>query len=374
MGWNSWNTFGSEVDEIVVRETAAAMMDTGLLDAGYRFVNIDDFWQAEARKDGRLIWDSEKFLSGIPRLAADLHGMGFSFGLYSCAGTHTCGGRPGSYGHEAEDAKAFAEWGVDFLKYDNCYLPPGLDGRLLFRRMGMSLLGCGRPILFSACEWGRSEPWLWAASVGASMWRISGDIDDRWDSIVENGFRLLADLAPYAGPGRWNDPDMLVVGMHGVGNDEVVDGTGCTDAEYRSQFALWCLASSPLFIGADIRNLDKKSLDLLSNTGAIAINQDVLGIPGRRIGIHEHGGENAEVWSRPLADGSIAVGLFNMGNQAGRRVSVAWESLGLDVGTSLRVRDVLDDIDLGLHHHEFTGFVDGHDVMLLQLRHEKNMN
>jgi len=366
MGWNSWNSFGPEIGEAIVKESAEALLDTGLAELGYRYVNVDDFWQSEKRIDGRLRWDDETFPSGIPALADTLHRKGLKLGLYSCAGPMTCGGRPGSYGHERIDAETFAEWGVDLLKYDYCHLPPGVDGRRLCERMGRELAASGRSIVYSLCEWGRGDPWEWAAYAGATMWRISGDIDDRWESIVDVGFSRLSELAPYAGRGRWNDPDTLVVGMHGVGNREVADGVGCTDAEYRSHFLLWCLTAAPLLIGADVRNLDEQSLTLLSNPAAVAVNQDPLGVPARRIGRVEHGGETAEVWARPLSGGRTAVGVFNMGLNAGRRVPVAWESLGWDARTTFSVRDALGGGE-DIRRSDVSVAVGSHDAALLIL-------
>lgn len=202
MGWNSWNTFGADVNEDVVKETADAFLDCGLKQAGYTYVVIDDCWSLRERgPDGRLRWDPDKFPSGIPALAEYVHSRGLKFGMYSCAGTHTCAGYPGSYACEELDAQTFAEWGVDFLKYDYCYKPAGTDGRMLYRRMGQALRQTGRPILYSMCNWGVDEPWKRAASCGAHMWRTTGDIVDSWQSIEQIGFGQ-AGLECYAGPGR----------------------------------------------------------------------------------------------------------------------------------------------------------------------------
>ena len=368
MGWNSWNIFGGAINETVVRETADAFIGEGLKDAGYEYVVIDDLWEANARVDGRLTWDTEKFPHGIPALADYVHSLGLKFGIYSCAGSHTCAGKPASYGHEEVDAQTFAEWGVDFLKYDFCYAPPGVDGPLLYHRMGQALRATGRDILFSLCEWGKHKPWEWGAKAGGQMWRTTGDINDSWASIVRIGFQQQADLHAYAGPGRWNDPDMLVVGMYGKGN---VARSGCTDAEYRSHFTLWCLLASPLMIGCDVRAMNRATRDILLNREVIAVNQDPFGRQGYRVGQIDWGGQIAETWAKPLADGSIAVGLFNLGERQGRLASVAWESVGLHDRRPCRVRDLWRGEDLGVFTGDFTTRVDSHDVVLVKLTPEE---
>lgn len=364
MGWNSWNTFGAEINEAVIRETADAFVSEGLKDAGYEYVVIDDLWEADERVDGRLTWDREAFPNGIPALADYVHSKGLKFGIYSCAGSHTCAGKPASYGYEEADAETFAEWGVDFLKYDFCYAPPGVDGPTLYQRMGQALRATGRPILFSICEWGGRRPWAWGAKVGGHMWRTTGDIFDTWESIVHIGFEQQADLHPYAGPGHWNDPDMLVVGMYGKGN---VARGGCTDAEYRSHFSLWCLLASPLMIGCDVRDMDAVTRGILLNRELIAVNQDPLGRQGYRVGRVPWGDEIAEVWAKPLEDGSVAVGMFNLSDRDGRQIVVAWESLGLHDRRPCRVRDLWTHEDLGTFTRSFVARVDRHDVKVVKL-------
>jgi alpha-galactosidase len=364
MGWNSWNTFGPAVDEEVVRETAQAFLDCGLKDAGYQYVVIDDLWEADERIDGRLTWDGNKFARGIPSLAEEIHRRGLKFGIYSCAGSHTCAGKPASYGYEEVDAQTFAGWGVDLLKYDFCYAPPGVDGPALYQRMGQALRATGRPILFSICEWGRHKPWEWGARVGGHMWRTTGDINDSWESILSIGFEQQVGLEAYAGPGRWNDPDMLVVGMYGEGH---VARGGCSDAEYRSHFSLWCLLAAPLMIGCDVRAMSETARTILLNQEAIAVNQDPLGRQGYHVGKTFHGREAADVWAKPLADGSIAVGLFNLGEREGRRATVAWEAIGLHDRRSCLVRDLWAHQDLGVYRGDFSTRVDRHDVALVRI-------
>ena len=364
MGWNSWNTFGGRINEAVIRETADAMVSTGLKDAGYEYVVIDDLWEADERVEGRLTWDSEIFPNGIPALADYVHDKGLKFGIYSCAGSHTCAGKPASYGYEEVDAQTFAEWGVDFLKYDFCYAPAGVDGPMLYRRMGQALRATGRPILYSLCEWGSHKPWEWGATTGGHMWRTTGDIYDAWESVLDLGFRRQVGLEVYAGPGRWNDPDMLIVGMHGEGN---VARGGCTDVEYRSHFSLWCMLAAPLMIGCDVRNMSQATSDILLNTEVIALNQDLLGRQGYKVGSIDWGGEQAHVWAKPLLDGSIAVAMFNLGDMQGRRIAVAWESLGLHDRRPCTVRDLWAHEDLGTFTSSFSARVDSHDVMLVRL-------
>jgi len=333
-------------------------------EAGYEYIVIDDLWEADERVDGRLTWDRDKFPSGIPALADYVHGKGLKFGIYSCAGTHTCAGKPASFGYEEIDAQTFAGWGVDFLKYDFCHVPPGVDGPMLYRRMGQALRTAGRPVLFSICEWGQRKPWEWGASAGGQMWRTTGDINDSWESILNIGFERQSGLEAFAGPGRWNDPDMLVVGMYGKGN--VAHG-GCTDAEYRSHFSLWCLLASPLMIGCDVRHMNQATRDLLLNREVIAINQDALGRQAYKVGVTPYGREIVEVWTKPLQDGSIAAGLFNLGERQQRISSVSWESLGLHDRRPCLVRDLWAGRDLGVFTRQFTARVERHDVALLKL-------
>ena len=363
-GWNSWNTFGGEINEAVVRETADAFIAAGLKDAGYEYVVIDDIWEADERVNGKLTWDAKKFPAGIPALAEYVHSKGLKFGIYSCAGTHTCAGKPASYGYEEEDARSFASWGVDFLKYDYCYAPPGANGPTQYQRMGQALRATGRPILFSICEWGMNEPWKWGARVGGHMWRTTGDISDSWDSIVDIGFQRQADLHPYAGPGRWNDPDMLVVGMFGKGN---VAAGGCGEAEYRSHFSLWCLLAAPLMMGCDVRKMNDFTQGLLTNRGLLAVNQDPLGRQGWRPGWNGHAGDRQETWTKPLADGSVAVGLFNLSGKNTHRINVSWESMGLHDRRVALVTDVPTGKEIGEFSRSFSAKVGPHDCVVLRV-------
>ncbi|HEX2905614.1 MAG TPA: glycoside hydrolase family 27 protein [Phototrophicaceae bacterium] len=361
MGWNSWNTFGSNIHENLVRETADVFITQGLKDAGYTYIVIDDMWQADERDaDGRLVPDPAKFPSGIKTLADYIHSKGLKFGIYSCAGAKTCAGKPGSFGYEELDARTFAAWGVDYLKYDFCYKPANTDGPALYRRMGQALRATGRPIVFSACEWGLGKPWEWAAGAGAHLWRTTGDIEDSWESIAKIGFGQ-AGLEAYSGPDQWNDPDMLVVGMYGKGN---VARGGCTDAEYRTHFSLWCLLAAPLLIGCDVRQLDAMTRTILLNRNLIAVNQDGLGRQARYLG---RDWDCFETWMKPLADGSVAVGQFNRHDTVTRAMSAAWEALAIHDRQPCRVQDLWSGEDLGAHERLVSVVVEPHDARVLRI-------
>ena len=363
MGWNTWNTFGGQIDERLILETAAALVETGLAAAGYEYLVIDDVWEGPERVNGRLVADPTRFGRGIKALADEVHGKGLKLGIYSSAGTLTCEGELASYGHEEADAATFAEWEVDFLKYDYCHVPAGADGPALYQRMGQALRATGRDIVFSMCEWGTNRPWEWGASVGAHMWRTTGDIFDSWDSVVDIGFRRQAGLEAYAGPGRWNDPDMLVVGMYGGGN---VGRGGCTDVEYRTHFTQWCLLAAPLMIGCDIRTMNDATRGILLNGEAIAVNQDPLGVQARLVGEQEHADTISQVWAKPLADGSVAVGLYNLGDKP-RTVSVGFETLGIHADRSCLVRDLWAREDVGAAAGSVAVEVEPHGSALLRL-------
>jgi alpha-galactosidase len=359
MGWNSWNKFGCDVSERLIRETADAMVATGMKDAGYRYVVIDDCWQVRRDEQGTIMADPERFPSGMKALADYVHGKGLKFGLYSDAGTATCQKRPGSKGHEEQDARSYAAWGVDYLKYDWCN-SEGLDARDAYARMSRALRATGRPIVFSICEWGGTSPWLWAAGVG-QLWRTTGDIQDCWDCSrswggmgVAHIIDLQAELHPYAGPGRWNDPDMLEVGNGGL-----------TLAESRAHFSFWALFAAPLIAGNDLRRMSPETLAILTNREVIAVDQDPLGVQGRRV--RDSGAY--EAWFKPLLDGSRAVILFNRGSEAGQ-VSVAWEQIGLAPATRASVRDLWKRTEVGTLAGRFEARVEPHDVVMLRITPE----
>jgi alpha-galactosidase len=298
MGFNDWNAFGCAVSEQLIKQTADYFVSSGLKAAGYTYLNIDDCWMTKSRDAaGRLVPDPVKFPDGIKGTADYVHSLGLKLGVYEDAGTATCAGYPGSLGHETTDARTFADWGVDYLKYDNCNNnSDGSQADYVRRYTAMhdALAATGRPIVLSICEWGTSQPWLWARGVG-SLWRTTGDISDNWPS-VRSIIAANAQLAPYAGPGHWNDPDMLEVGNGGM-----------TATEYRTHMSMWAMMAAPLIIGTDLRKATPDTLAVLTNKDAIAIDQDALGVQGKVVS-DDHG---LMVLDKPLSDGSRAIALYN---------------------------------------------------------------
>ena len=336
MGWNSWNTFGADINEQLIFDTADKMVETGLSALGYEYLVIDDCWALKERdENGRLVADPQKFPHGMKAVADYVHSKGLKFGMYSCAGNLTCGGYPGSFEHEFIDAKTFAEWGVDFLKYDYCYHSNIIHGKYLYRRMGLALKNCGRDILFSACTWGADNTAEWIRETGANMWRSTGDIVDTWQS-VKNLTEHQEAIFPYGGAGSFNDMDMLIVGMYGKGN---VGIDGLNDTQYKTHFSIWAMLGSPLMIGCDVRNMNKETLDILSNKELIKINQDADCRQVFKLSLFE--GSNLKAYARTLENGDIAVGFFNLTD---KRVTVKFllDELGLpeSTGKTLEMHDV----------------------------------
>lgn len=297
MGWNSWNKFGCDVSEELIMGIADAMASSGMADAGYEYIVIDDCWQVGRDENGEVIVDKERFPNGMKYLADYIHSKGLKFGIYSCAGTQTCQGRPGSRGYEFQDARTYARWGVDYLKYDWCYATTQ-NAQASYELMRDALYKAGRPIVFSLCEWGQSKPWEWAKDVG-HLWRTTGDIVDRWDAMMAI-FDAQKELAKYAGPGHWNDPDMLEVGNGGM-----------TTEEYRTHFSLWCMLAAPLMAGNDLRNMDGETLEILTNSEMIAVNQDTLG--KQAFCFRDNG--DYEIWVKKLANEEKAVCLLNRADE-----------------------------------------------------------
>lgn len=367
MGWNSWNTFGKNINEQVVKGIADKFVELGLKDLGYQYIVIDDHWEAGRDASGRILFNPEKFPGGMKALADYIHGKGLKFGIYSCAGDKTCGGEVGSYQHEESDAATFASWGVDYLKYDYCHAPDDLmEAMQRYKNMGDALKATGRPIVFSICEWGPRAPWLWGRKVGGNLWRISFDVGDMWDT-PHNAYSCIgilaaidasANLEKHAGPGGWNDPDMLVVGL---GNKGYIKGGGCTSAEYQTQVSMWCLLAAPLMIGCDIRNMDPETRRILTNPEAIAIDQDPLGKQGNRVARTG----STDVWRKPLSNGAMAIALLNRGDQPATIVAT-WKDLHLKAGDTLSVRDVWLHKDLGQFKDQLEMKVDPHATVLLR--------
>jgi len=325
MGWNSWNHFGCGINETIVFETADAMVSTGLAEQGYTYINIDDCWAALERDDEEnLQARPTTFPSGIKAIANYVHSKGLKLGIYSDAGFFTCAHQPGSLGHEYQDAQTFASWDVDYLKYDNCYSDLSTP-KTRYPVMTDALNKTGRSIFFSMCEWGVEDPATWAPGVGNS-WRTTGDIWDSWNRMVE-----IADLndqwAEYAGPGGWNDPDMLEVGNGGM-----------TMEEYRSHFSVWALMKAPLLIGCDVRDVSSEMIALLSNREVIAINQDELGVQGRKVSVQGSNGL-LQVWAGPLSLGRTVVLLWNRSDMGGT-ITAEWGDIGLQSGTAVTIYDI----------------------------------
>ena len=318
MGWNTWNTFGENINEDLIKETANMLVSTGLKDLGYDYLVIDDCWSLKERDaEGRLQVDPQKFPSGMKALSDYVHSLGLKFGMYSCCGTLTCAGYPGSYDYEFIDAKTFASWGVDFLKYDHCYKPTTVPSELLYKKMGIALRNSGRDILYSACSWGVNETHKWIKSTSADMWRTTPDIFDNWESISDL-YNKNKEILGYNAKGCFGDMDMLVVGMHGKGH---VGLGGCTKEEYRTHFSIWAMLNSPLMIGCDIRNMDEDTKEILMNKEVIAINQDE-----ECCAPYEYG---KDVWVKHLANGDIALLIVNVNDEA-RKMVVNFSDLGLD--------------------------------------------
>lgn len=297
MGWNSWNKFACNVSEKLIMQMADEMVSSGMQDAGYEYVVIDDCWQVDRDENGEIVVDKDRFPHGMKYVADYVHSKGLKFGIYSCAGSKTCAGRPGGRGHEFQDARTYASYGVDYLKYDWCNTTTQ-EAKSSYTTMRDGLFAAKRPIVFSLCEWGTAKPWEWAKEVG-HLWRTTGDIVDRWDSMIDI-FDKEKDLAKYAGPGGWNDPDMLEVGNGGM-----------TTEEYRTHFSLWCMLAAPLMAGNDLGNMSPETAEILKNAEVIAIDQDVLGKQG--FCYRDNG--DYEIWIKKLANNEKAACLLNRSDE-----------------------------------------------------------
>jgi alpha-galactosidase len=355
MGWNSWNKFACNVSEQTIRGAADALVSTGMRDAGYQYVVIDDCWQGPRDADGAITADARTFPSGIKALADYVHSKGLKFGIYSDAGALTCAGRSGSQGHEYQDALSYARWGVDYLKYDWCSTG-SRNGEEAYQLMARALRASGRSILLSMCEWGTNRPWLWTPFAG-QLWRTTGDISDVWDTQDHGklGVVNIADrneaLWRYAGPGHWNDPDMLEVGNGGLSDDEA-----------RAHFSLWAIMASPLIAGNDLGAMSPATHAILTNRDAIAINQDPLGVQGHRL---LQQGEQ-EVWAKPLSGDRYAVLLLNRTAQP-VEMKAGWDILGWRASAHVTVRDVWAHRDVVARGGGVAMTVPAHGVQMLVL-------
>lgn len=379
MGWNTWNTFGEKINEELIIQIADAMVGKGYQKAGYEYVVVDDCWALKERDgEGNLVPDPKKFPHGMKALADYLHGIGLKFGIYSCAGIMTCAGYPSSYDHEFQDARQFADWGVDYLKYDFCHFPDSADCKSRYHTMSMALKATGREILFAACNWGQEESWNWMRSIGAHTYRSTGDIFDNFQSFM-GIFRSQLDHLSQSAPYCFNDLDMLTVGMYNQGNAAI--GRPCTDGEYRMQFALWCLAGSPLIIGADIRHLKPEMEALLLNPSLISTNQDPECRPpylvGKRsVAVPQEDRENAVepvrmvkdqlyTFIKHLSNREFIIAYFNL-FEDGRELTCIFADAGVPYGSGygFHMEDIFTGEDLGVRRDYHNVFVPAHDCRL----------
>jgi alpha-galactosidase len=368
MGWNSWNKFGCDVDEKLIRETADAIVASGMKAAGYEYVVIDDCWHGERDSLGFIRPDPTRFPSGMKALGDYIHSKSLKFGIYSDVGAKTCGGRPGSRGYEYQDAKTYASWGVDYLKYDWCN-SEGLNPIGAYTTMRDALFSAGRPIVFSICEWGDNKPWEWAKNVG-HLWRTTGDITHCWDCEENHGtwssfgiMRILdkqKGLKVHAGPGRWNDPDMLEV------------GNGMTVNEDRAHFSMWAMLAAPLIAGNDVRSMSNATRETLTNKEVIAVDQDPLGAQGFPA-VSEDG---LEIWAKPLSKDAWAICFLNRSKES-KHVNFNWKEnfikddfaqKHLDAKKmTYKLRDLWSKRDMGTTEKPLSAVVPPHNVLMFRL-------
>jgi alpha-galactosidase len=372
MGWNSWNTFKCDISEQLVKDMVDAFISDGYKNAGYQYVNIDDCWMAMERDSaGNLVADSEKFPNGIKALADYIHSKGLKLGIYGCAGSKTCAGYPGNRGHEYQDARTYASWGVDYLKYDWCNTD-GLNAEGAYTTMRDALYAAKRPVVFSLCEWGNNQPWEWGKDVG-HMWRISGDIDVCFDCEIDHGtwsswgvMRIVymrRGIRVYAGPDHWNDFDMMEV------------GNGMTVSEDRAHFSLWCMLASPLIMGHDLRKATKETIEILTNKEVIAVNQDSLGIQGFKYSDKD----SIEIWVKPLDKGNWAICFLNRNNNESKLEfnwnehhivdSISGREIKFEENT-YEIRDLWLKKDRGNTRKILKTEIPSHDVIMLRLAKE----
>ncbi len=369
MGWNSWNTFAVNISDKLVRETADKMVNSGMKDAGYEYLVLDDGWMAKQRNsNGDLVPDPVKFPNGMKVLVDYVHSKGFKFGLYNCAGTLTCGGYPGTRGYEYQDARFYASLGIDYLKYDWCYTD-GITAKEAYSTMSKAIKVAGRPMIFSLCEWGSNDPWLWAKDMG-QLWRISGDIYNCFDCVKDHGtwkswgvtsiIDMRKNIRQYAGPGHWNDFDMMEVG-HGM-----------TANEDRAHFSMWCMLASPLIAGNDLREMAKETIATLTDKEVIAINQDALGVQAY---LHQQK-DSVDTWIKPLANNEVAICFLN---RSKKPVTISYDfsqhpvtdtvaKMNINFNqTMYSVRDIWQKKEMGNTKKPWAGTVPAHDVVMLRL-------
>jgi alpha-galactosidase len=371
MGWMTWNIFTSNYNETILKQIADAMVSSGMRDAGFNYLIIDDCWPAQTRDANGLIQPSKtKFPSGMKSLADYVHSKGLKLGIYSDAAPTTCGGYLGSYGYEQNDANQFASWGIDFVKYDYCGAPSNAgEANKRYAAMRHAIENTGRLMTYNVCEWGQLTPWSWSPKIEGNMWRMSFDGRDTWDHGQYNSahcgviqvLNLMPGLEYYSGPNAWNDPDMLMTGLYGTGQSSSANGAnGMSLTEYQSQFSLWCLFSAPLFTSFDIRKINADTKKILLNTEAIAIDQDGLGQQASRIKKEA----NYEIYAKDLADGSKAVGMLNLSTQT---VSITANWADLYISGNHTIRDVWKKQNVGSSAVSFTASVKSHETILLRI-------
>ena len=369
MGWNSWNTFQTNIDLPLLKGMVDTYVSSGMKDAGYQYFVLDDGWMAMERdKDGNLVADPKKFPNGMKEFSDYVHSKGLKFGIYNCAGTKTCAGYPGTRGYEYQDARLYASWGVDYLKFDWCS-SDGINAREAYTTMSKAIRAAGRPMIFSLCEWGQNKPWRWAKNVG-QLWRTTGDIWAGFDKNLNKGTwtasSVLAildqqdSIRQYAGPGHWNDPDMLEV------------GNGMKYNEDKAHFSLWCMLAAPLMAGNDLRNMSAQTTAILTNKDIIALDQDVLGIEAFRY----YAFDGIEIWVKPLANNELAVCFLNRSGRT-QEVSYDWKAhiindafskINIDFNqTSYKLRDLWEKKDIGSTSKTFKQNIPSNDVVVLRL-------
>lgn len=347
MGWNSWNHYACNINQDIMKSTMDSLVSTGLAKAGYIYANVDDCWAASRMDNGSVVSDPKTFPDGMAALADYAHSKNLKFGLYSDAGTKTCAGRPGSLGYETDDANSYASWNVDYLKYDNCNSgsTPMTDR---YAAMRDALNNTGRPIFFSMCSWGAGDVDSWGNNTGNS-WRTTGDIRDSWDSMIGNWDHNGP--AASAGPGGWNDPDMLEVGNGGM-----------STTEYMTHFSLWCVGKAPLLIGCDITKMSDDTKTILMNEEAIAVNQDKLGVQATR----KMQNGQYEAYSGPLEGDAVALVLLNRDNKSAS-IGVSWDQLGLNTAQKYTVRDLWAHKDIGVMTGSYNATVESHGVSFVKM-------
>jgi alpha-galactosidase len=369
MGWNSWNTFQTNINEKLVRDVADVIVSSGMKDAGYTYIVLDDGWMAKQRDaNGNLTADPKKFPSGMKALADYIHARGLKFGLYNCAGTETCAGYPGTRGYEYQDARLYASFDIDYLKFDWCNTN-GINAKEAYTTMSKAIKVAGKPVIFSLCEWGNNKPWLWAGNVG-HLWRTTGDIYNLWEGVKSNGSwsalsvtRIIESqdtLRKYAGPGHWNDPDMLEVGK------------GMKLGEDRAHFSMWCMLAAPLMAGNDLRKMSPTTKDILTNKEVVAIDQDERGVQAYKYAATD----SLETWIKPLKNNEIAICFLNRSAKP-KSINMSWTDHPVidDLSktnvnfstTTYKIHDVWTKKDMGTTNATLNEIVPSHDVVMIRL-------